>query len=426
VKFGLFFELSVPRPWDERSDRRVFELALEQVMLADELGFDQTWVVEHHFLEEYSHSSAPELWLTAVACNTKNIRLGRGICTVLPGMNHPIRAAEQAAWLDIISNGRLEFGTGRSSTWTELGGFGIDPDATKDLWDEALRMLPKIWTQDDFSWDSPTYKIPPRNVVPKPLQKPHPPLWVAVSSPETAEQAGERGIGMVGVSIGTPKEQEERIRDYHRRIQGCEPVGEFVNAQANTMNWLYVDEDRERGRKTGERLIASFNRLATGLAGINQVYPAQAYNTPGLLFALRRDSMASGKALIRDGFAIGDPDDVVGALKMWESIGVDGVQFLVNSNQVIAQEDVLNSLRLFAREVMPHFAKGDNPIARTAAGVFPQEEKERIELAERGARAAAEANGDGRKPQEIVLESRPTPAEALDEASALIAGRNEP
>jgi alkanesulfonate monooxygenase SsuD/methylene tetrahydromethanopterin reductase-like flavin-dependent oxidoreductase (luciferase family) len=364
VKFGLFFELSVPRPWTHESDRRVYELALEQVKVADELGFDQMWTVEHHFLEEYSHSSAPELWLTAVACHTKNIRIGHGVCTLLPAYNHPVRSAERAAWLDIISNGRLEFGTGRSTTWTELGGFGINPDETKAMWSDSVAAICKMWTQEQFSWDSPYLKLPPRNVLPKPYQRPHPPLWVACSSPETTLQAAERGMGMLGVSVGTPKEQEGRIAEYHRRIQNCEPVGEFVNQQANALNFLYIDE---RGRAMGERFIAQFNRLATQTVGINQVYPGSAYNTPGLLFALRRDSMASGKALIRDGFSIGDPDDAISALKLWEQTGVDGIMFLVNNSQIIPQEDVLNSLRLFAKYVMPAFSHGDNLEARARA-----------------------------------------------------------
>jgi alkanesulfonate monooxygenase SsuD/methylene tetrahydromethanopterin reductase-like flavin-dependent oxidoreductase (luciferase family) len=373
MKFGIFFELSVPRPLTPAADRRMYELALEQVKLADELGFDQMWTVEHHFLEEYSHSSAPELWLTAVACQTKNIRIGHGICTLLPKYNHPVRAAERAAWLDIISNGRLEFGTGRSTTWTELGGFGIDPDQTKDMWDDSLRAIPKMWTEEEFSWDSPFFKVPPRVIVPKPLQQPHPPLWVAVSSPETAIQAAERGIGMLGVSIGTPADQEARIAEYHRIIANCDPVGHFVNEQANNLNWLYVDEDRERGRRIGEKLIASFNELATKTVGINQVYPAHAYNTPGLLFALRKDSMAGSKALIKDGFCIGDPDDVISSLRRWESIGCDGVMFLINSKQTIAQEDVLNSLRLFATEVMPKFRDKETAVdLRPALAAVPE------------------------------------------------------
>src|SRR5229473_3484572 len=143
MKFGIFYELSVPRPWDREAERKVYMNALEQVRLADELGFDQVWAVEHHFLEEYSHCSAPELFLTAAAMITKNIRVGRGIVVCVPQFTHPIKIAEQAGVMDILSNGRLEFGTGRSATWTELGGFGVDPDETKKTWDEITRVIPQ-------------------------------------------------------------------------------------------------------------------------------------------------------------------------------------------------------------------------------------------------------------------------------------------
>src|SRR5712664_1028647 len=131
MRFGIFYEHQLPRPWTEGLEQKLFSDALDQVELADELGFDQVWEVEHHFLEEYSHSSAPEVFLAAAAARTKRIHLGHGISVCLPPMNHPARIAERAAALDLVSNGRLEFGTGRSATWAEVGGFGIDPDYTK-------------------------------------------------------------------------------------------------------------------------------------------------------------------------------------------------------------------------------------------------------------------------------------------------------
>src|SRR5579885_3273172 len=128
MKFGIFYEISVPRHGTPTTEKRVYDNCLEQVMLADELGFDQVWAVEHHFLEEYSHCSAPEIFLSACAMSTKKIRVGHGIAVCVPQFNHPVRLAERAAVLDIVSNGRLEFGTGRSATWTELGGFQASPD----------------------------------------------------------------------------------------------------------------------------------------------------------------------------------------------------------------------------------------------------------------------------------------------------------
>src|SRR5439155_15514901 len=144
MKFGIFHELSVGKPWHPLSEHEVYHNALQQVEAADELGFDQTWAVEHHFLEEYSHCSAPEVFLAAAAMRTKRIRLGHGIVVSLPQFSHPARMAERGADLDIISNGRLEFGTGRSATWTELGGFRCEPDLTKEMWDETLHVIPKM------------------------------------------------------------------------------------------------------------------------------------------------------------------------------------------------------------------------------------------------------------------------------------------
>ena len=151
MRFGLFYEHQLPRPWSEGSEHKLLSDALDQIEVADRLGYDYAWEVEHHFLEEYSHSSAPELFLTACAMQTKQIRVGHGIVVCVPQINHPVRIAERAATLDIISGGRLEMGTGRSATWTELGAFCANPDDTKKTWDEIVRCLPKMWTQERFS-----------------------------------------------------------------------------------------------------------------------------------------------------------------------------------------------------------------------------------------------------------------------------------
>ena len=141
------------RAFTRQAEQQVYANALEQAVLADALGFDCVWAVEHHFLEGYSHCSAPEVFLTAVAAQTERIRVGHGAVVCVPEMNHPVRVAERAAALDIVSGGRLELGTARSSTWTELGGFGADPDLTKKTWDEYVRAIPKMWTQERFAYD---------------------------------------------------------------------------------------------------------------------------------------------------------------------------------------------------------------------------------------------------------------------------------
>jgi alkanesulfonate monooxygenase SsuD/methylene tetrahydromethanopterin reductase-like flavin-dependent oxidoreductase (luciferase family) len=355
VKFGIFYELSVPRPFDV-NERIVYENSLEQVRLADELGFDQVWAVEHHFLEEYSHCSAPELFLTACAMVTENIRVGHGIVTCVPQFNHPIRIAERAAVLDILSGGRLEMGTGRSATWTELGGFQANPDETKKTWDEFVHAIPKMWTQERYSHDGQFFSMPSRAVLPKPVQEPHPPLWVAVSSPGTEDDAADRGMGCLGVNFTTFAEQERKVREYRRRIQQCEPAGAFVNDQLNTINFLYCHDDSEVGVGTGRRMMGQFQYMAGQLDMAKEVYPTRAYPSAGLLAGARRQAASPGDLKEPpEGIAVGSPDQIVRELKKWEATGVDRVQFLLNAAETIPQQQVLDSLRLFAREVMPHF-----------------------------------------------------------------------
>ncbi|HBZ71841.1 MAG TPA: LLM class flavin-dependent oxidoreductase, partial [Deltaproteobacteria bacterium] len=178
MKIDLLYEIQIPKPHDERSEYRAYWEAMEQIELADRMGFSTAWAVEHHFLTEFAHSSAPEVFLAAVAQRTQRIRVGHAV-TLLPyPFNHPIRVAERIGALDIVSNGRVEFGTGRSSAY-EQEGFEVAPDETREMWQEALEMIPRMWSTEEFSHDGKYFRIPRRNVVPKPIQKPHPPIWVA-------------------------------------------------------------------------------------------------------------------------------------------------------------------------------------------------------------------------------------------------------
>ena len=354
MKFGIFFELSVPRPF--RTEREVFENALEQARLADSLGFETAWAVEHHFLEEYSHSSAPEIFLTAVAMQTSRIRVGHGAVVCVPEINHPIRVAERAAFLDVLSGGRLEFGTARSSTWTEIGGFEADPDATKKDWDEYVRVLPKMWTEPRFAHRGRCFSMPERAVLPKPLQRPHPPMWVTVTSPGTEFDAAERGLGCLGVATASYAEQERRTREYHRRIQLCDPVG-AVNDRVSTLNFLYCHEEARQAAERGLAFLGTFALLNAHLLFTREVYPTGAYQSlANLAPAPPRGGGAPGDAPgAPEGICIGDPEQILRAVKRWEAIGVDEINFLLNASEVLTQQQVLDSLRLFASEVMPAF-----------------------------------------------------------------------
>ncbi len=356
MKFGLSYEISVPKPWTPESERQVFMDCLEQVQVADEEGLESVWAVEHHFFEEVAHSSAPEIFLTACAMTTKDIRIGSGITICVPQFNSPIRIAERYATIDLLSKGRLDWGSGRSGTWYELGGFRADPDETKKTWDEYVRMIPKMWSQDVFSWEGRCFSMPERPIIPKPYQRPHPPLWVAVTSPGTEIDAAERGMGALGLSWGGLKSHADKIARYKQRIETCEPVGEFVTNKFYTVNYLFCHEDHDYAVRMGERLADHVQYGTAQSVGTREAYISQAY--PDYSAALEGFNPASPsptRAFIPEGLTVGDPDHLVETLKLWEATGADGVNFIINSHNVVPQQEVLDSLRLFAREVMPHF-----------------------------------------------------------------------
>ena len=227
MDLSIIYELETNDNSEEGIRGRYAE-CLEEVKLADTLGFKTVWFTEHHFLDRFSYSSAPDVWLSYLAANTKNIRLGHGIVLLPFNINHPLRVAERAAVLDLISNGRVDFGGGRAISDSELAAFNVHPDVTRPQWLESLRMLPKMWTQEEFSWDSELIKIPPRMVIPKPVQKPHPPMHVSCTQPATIEIAADNGLGVLGFGIGQDK-SNDYVRMYKERIQHCTPIGEFIN-----------------------------------------------------------------------------------------------------------------------------------------------------------------------------------------------------
>src|SRR5712691_8043320 len=155
MKLGLFYELQLPKPydqdtWDPDAEHRIYQEALAQIELADKLGFDYVFEVEHHNLEEYAHSSAPEILLAAASQRTRSIRLGHGIVLTPPPYNHPARIAERIAALDLVSNGRVEFGTGESSSANELNAFGVPWDQKKAMWEEGAHLALRMMSESPF------------------------------------------------------------------------------------------------------------------------------------------------------------------------------------------------------------------------------------------------------------------------------------
>src|SRR5437588_4219706 len=202
MKFGIFYELQLPRPWQAGDELRLYQNALTQLETADGLGYDYAWVVEHHFLEEYSHSPSPESFLAAASQRTRNIRLGHGIFQLTT--NHPARVAERVAVLDLLSNGRCEVGMGESASITELTPFGRDMETKREVFEEAVQAIVPMCTKVGTEHHGKYFDMPLRNVVRQPVQKPHPPLWMACSQLPTIDRAGENGVGALGFQFVSP------------------------------------------------------------------------------------------------------------------------------------------------------------------------------------------------------------------------------
>jgi alkanesulfonate monooxygenase SsuD/methylene tetrahydromethanopterin reductase-like flavin-dependent oxidoreductase (luciferase family) len=386
VKFGIFHEHQVPRPWEDGDERRVFEEALEQGEFADQIGIDGFWLVEHHFLEEYSHSSAPEVFLGALSQRTKRIRLGHGIVQTPPSFNHPARVAERIATLDILSGGRVDFGSGESSSEMELGGFGIDPDAKRAMWEEGLRVALRCLAETPFTGHVGEYvSMPPRNVVPKPIQRPHPPAWVACSRRETIHLAAQHGIGALGFAFFDPEEAKFWVEDYYSTLEreGV-PIGDAVNAEIACVTPFMCHADEEQavlraaegvnffGYSLGHYYI--FGRHRPGATDVWAEYVQRRRELgfdPEAVAAAAASGDRLGAKVVQGSFvglrgAMGTPEQVRAYLRRYEECGVDTV-ILSSAAGKNRHEHVMESLELFGKEILPEFAEREEKRQRDKA-----------------------------------------------------------
>lgn len=365
MQFGIFSELQLPRPWPEGAERRGIHEALEQVQLADRLGIEYAWVVEHHFLEEYSHSSAPEVFLAACSQLTHRIRLGHGIVLSLPAYNHPVRIAERVAMLDIVSNGRLEWGTGESSSRMELEGFGIAHKEKREMWTESVREITRMLSMDVYPGFNGTYlSVPQRSIVPKPLQKPHPPLWVACSNRDTIRLAAHLGIGALTFAFLDPDEAGSWVKEYYDVFKSdCCPIGLSVNPNIAIVTNLLCTESNADATSEAEKSFGFFQYA------LKHYYISGAHS-PGVT-DLWEEYCRVGPSAEAPAGLIGTPAEITGRLRRLEQVGVDQV-ILIHQAGNLRHELICDSLRLFASEVMPAFtARHAENAARKAAELEP-------------------------------------------------------
>jgi alkanesulfonate monooxygenase SsuD/methylene tetrahydromethanopterin reductase-like flavin-dependent oxidoreductase (luciferase family) len=373
VRFGIFYEHQLPRPWEPGAEHKLLKDALEQVELADRLGFDYLWEVEHHYLEEYSHSSAPEVFLAAASQRTSRIRIGHGIVQLPFGFNHPARVAERIGTLDLISDGRVEFGTGEASSEMELGGFGVERATKRAQWSEALDVVTRLMVEEPFcGHESADLSIPPRNLVPKPYQKPHPPVWVACSRRETIHLAATKGIGALSFSFIEPEEARAWVDDYYATLasEECIPGGFAVNANIACVLPFMCHHDEAtaiaRGLDGGHFFGYSLaHYYAFGLHKLGETNVWEEFQANRSRFGFDRKVAAQegqvlGARLLEQGMgalrgAIGTPDQIRGLISSYEAAGIDQLIFVSQAGRN-RHEDICESMELFAREVLPEFA----------------------------------------------------------------------
>jgi alkanesulfonate monooxygenase SsuD/methylene tetrahydromethanopterin reductase-like flavin-dependent oxidoreductase (luciferase family) len=374
MRFGIFYEHQIPRPWGDDGEHRLMTDALEQIELADHVGFDYVWEVEHHFLEEYSHSSASGVFLGAASQRTERIRLGFGILPLPAGYHHPARVAETAAMLDLVSGGRVELGTGETSSGAELEGFGVDRDTKRAQWEEMLPVVARMMVEEPFAGaEGRFFSMPPRNVIPKPLQKPHPPLWVACSRRETIRLAAEKGVGALSFSFVEPEEAKAWVDEYREIIasERCVPGGFSVNPQVAVVLPMMCAPDEAQAIERGidgahffGYSLAHYYVFGDHHPGHTNVYEE---------FLERRDEVGLARSVITDDGAplgvrvlqqglgslrgaIGSPAQIRDLCRRYEDAGVDQVVFVMQAGRN-RHDHICESIELFATEVMPEFAE---------------------------------------------------------------------
>jgi alkanesulfonate monooxygenase SsuD/methylene tetrahydromethanopterin reductase-like flavin-dependent oxidoreductase (luciferase family) len=384
MKFGVFYELQLPKPWGPDDERQLVQDALAQVELADRLGVDYAWAVEHHFLEEYSHCSASEVFLAAAAARTKRIRLGHGIRQVIANYNHPARTAEAIAMLDLVSNGRAEFGIGEGATRLELGGFSIPAKEKRAMSLEAAEQIANMMVMTPYpGFEGGSFKMPCRNVLPKPVQKPHPPMWIACTNRDTIKLAASLGLGALAFSFIDEAEARTWSRTYYDIIksEACVPLGHSVNANIAMVSAFSLHADREEAARRGLEGFEFFRFAISALVtsdttpGRSRLFEQfRAERSGGMLDAnpARAESLASA---FQGSRGIGTAADFREHVRTFEAAGVDQIILLQQAGRN-RHEHICQSLELLARDVLPQFAeKAAERAQRKADELAPHIEK---------------------------------------------------
>ncbi len=389
MKFGLLYEAQRPYEGTDVDWNSLYKETLDQCELADRVGFDRVWFVEHHFLLGFSGSPCPEVLFGALSQRTKNIGIGFGV-SILPN-HHPVRIAERVAMIDQLTDGRVEFGTGRSNAYEQMG-LGVDPRETRDRWDEALTMLPQIWQSDEFSWEGKFWNVPPRRVLPKVFQKPHPRMYLACTQEDSFRLAAEKGIGVLSAATFAVDILAGHVQTYREAIKNANPVGAFVNnfwgsevtglcgkddletkelCTRSMKTFLGPDKPYIKGRigayeqlleawgGVPEHLKADFGRWIRQSDDAHKQQAVEAGISPDAGPAAAQaviDQMDAQTLSDRGVIIAGNPESCIKTVKMYDELGVDEVMMIMQT-ETVPHERVMESIELFGKEVIPAFSK---------------------------------------------------------------------
>lgn len=370
----MIFEAQVAHPTRAR-EHQVIRHCVEQAVLAEEAGFDRVWAVEHHALKWYAHMSAPEVFLTWVAAKTTRIRVGHGVVCMPFRYNHPVRVAERAAMLDVLSGGRLDLGAGRGATLMEMSTMGVDPARTYAEVEEALRMIGSMWRGPDggdFVWHGELLQIdPPRTILPRPVQMPHPPLFLACTKNETVKLAADYGVGALVLGFAGPDEVRSLRAIYDDTIatrNGKRFVSSQVNDHFAALCPTIVLDDRDAAIQVGARGQRFFAQAIAHWYGGGPppdedtepagdevaAIEAAAERMVAYLHEARIPVRPNSTATFHVDHGYGDWRDAVEYAERLADAGADEIMCLIQMGTV-PQAVCLETIRQWGEHVIPHF-----------------------------------------------------------------------
>ncbi|MFE5485520.1 LLM class flavin-dependent oxidoreductase [Streptomyces sp. NPDC056527] len=365
MEFGIFVQGYVGKraETDPEAEHKALMEETEYVIQADRSGFKYAWASEHHFLEEYSHLSANDVYLGYLAHATDRIHLGSGIFNPLAPVNHPVKVAEKVAMLDHLSQGRFEFGSGRGAGSHEILGFmpGItDMNHTKEIWEETIAEFPKMWLQDEYvGFQGKHWSLPPRKVLPKPYGKSHPAMWYAAGSPSSYAMAGKKGLGVLGFSVQKVSDMEWVVESYKTAVKEAKAVGGFVNDNVMVTSTAICAETHDKAVEIA--VGGGLNYLQSLLFRYHDTFP-RPEGIPEWPELLPEYSAEIIELLIAEELMIcGDPEEVLGQCKRWEQAGADQLSFGLPIG--VSYEDTMNSIKLIGEHVIPKI--DTDPVHRT-------------------------------------------------------------